>query len=80
MIRSGANDSVETFNSFLASQAISLEKQSRCVTIQQQDPCFTVLLRKPILWATEKRKQELKKGKASVLFGNLEVMTSPVSN
>lgn len=80
LIGSEANDSVETFNSFLASQTVRLEKQSCCVFIQQQEP-GVVILRKRIHWTTEKGKKELKQGKAITLFSNLEVMMMrPMSN
>ncbi|KAI5250832.1 hypothetical protein MUG91_G18n39 [Manis pentadactyla] len=65
LIGSEANDSVETFNSFLASQTVRLEKQSCCVFIQQQEP-GVVILRKRIHWTTEKGKKELKQDPKNV--------------
>lgn len=72
---SEANGSVETFNSLLASRAVSSEEPEVLWSIQQKGPRFAALLQKPIHGAMEKRgeKKELKKGKTDAFFSNLGV-------
>lgn len=72
LTRSEANDSVETFNSFLASYPISQETELLC----DLPATRSVLCCSPEAYSStmEKRKTELKKGKNDTLLSNMEVM------